>query len=115
MAVKGFKTTVACNRLLAGEASKAIIAAPGTGKRLVIVKANYQVVVAAAQAVDVGVDGGGVTKQILSLAASASGASGVNLGDGFALDTNVALTAKPAAAGPVVQFQVEYYVEEVSV
>lgn len=115
MYARGYKSQVICNRLLAGDASRALIAAPGADKRLVILKINYQVITPAASAVDVGVSGGGVTKQVLSLPASASGSNGTNLGDiGFALDANTALTAVPAAAGPVIQFQVEYYVENYS-
>lgn len=110
-AIKGYNTQVACNRLLATDANKALIAAPGAGKKIVVVKVNYQIVTSAAQAVDVGVSGGGVTKQVLSIPASATGVNGVNLGMGFELDENVALTAVPGAAGPAIQFQVEYYIK----
>lgn len=111
MPFKGYPVIVGCNRLLAGDAVKALIAAPGVGKKIVITKINFQVVTSAAQAVDVGVDGGGVTKQVLSLTASATGTGGSNLGEGFELDENVALTARPAAAGPAIQFQYEYFVK----
>lgn len=111
---RGYEPQNAANRLLAGDASKVLVAAPGDNKRLRILKLNYQVVVSAAQAVDVGVSGGGVTKQVLSLASAATGTGGVNLGErGFPLDENVALTAVPGAAGPAIQFQVEYYVEDI--
>jgi hypothetical protein len=112
--IKGHKGLVAINRLAAADASKALVAAPGANKRIVVSKLNFQVITAAAQAVDVGQDGGGVTQQVLSLPASASGTGGVDLGDGFALPENVALTAKPAAAGPAIQFQVEYVIETIN-
>jgi hypothetical protein len=109
---RNLKLLTAANRLLAGDATRALIAAPGTGYRLIIVIINFQIITSAAQAVDVGVNAGGVTKQVLSLPASATGVGGANLGEGFALDENAALTAVPAAAGPAIQFEVVYYKEK---
>ncbi len=115
MFTRGYRALVANNRLLAADATKALIAAPGAGRRIVVFIVNYQVVTSAAQAVDVGVDAGGVTKQVLSLPASATGVGNVNLGnEGFALDENVALTAKPALAGPAIQFQIVYIVQKIN-
>jgi hypothetical protein len=116
MYARGHKTLVANQRLLVGDTTRALIAAPGAGYRLVIMKINYQVITSAAQSVDVGVSGGGVTKQVLSLPVSPTGVNGTNLGDqGFALDTNVALTALASGAGNVIQFQVEYFQERVDI
>jgi hypothetical protein len=80
---------------------------------LVIVKLNWQSITAAAQPVDVGVSGGGVAQQVTSLPASLPvGANGgVNLGDGYEMPDNTALTALPGGAGPAVQFEIEYYVK----
>lgn len=113
MSVKGYPTVAGVQRLLVGDASRTLIAAQGANTAIVVTKLNYQVITAAAQAVDVGVSGGGVTQQILSLAASQAGTGGVNVGDGFQLPANTALTAVPAAAGPVIQFEFEYYVKVV--
>ena len=102
---------VAVNRLLVGDASKAIIAAPAATFALRIFKVIATIVTAAAQQIDLGVNGGGVTKQIISIPASATLPTVFESEEGFLLDSATALTAKPAAAGPAVQFFVEYTIE----
>lgn len=108
--MRGYRTRTAIQRLLVGDATRTLVPAPGVGKSIVVKKINYQVITPAAQPIDVGVSGGGVTAQLLSVAASGAGSGGANFGSGYALPENTALTAVPGAAGPVVQFQVEYYV-----
>jgi len=99
-------------RLLAADTTRALIAAPGVGFRLRIFRVFASVATVAAQAIDVGVDGGGVGQQVLSIAASATIPHHFWCEEGFPLPENTAFSAKPAAAGPAVQFFVEYIIEK---
>lgn len=102
---------VASQRLLVGDATRALVAAPGAGLRLRIFSILATCVTAAAQIVDVGVDGGGVTQQVMSIPASGTTPTDYWSDEGFTLPANTALSAKPAAAGPAWQFLVEYTIE----
>ena len=104
---------VASVRLLVGEALKVLVAAPGAGFRLRIFSILATIVESAAQRVDIGVAGGGATQQIISIPASATFPTLYDSDEGFVLPANTALSAKPAAAGPAVQFLVEYIVEQI--
>jgi hypothetical protein len=103
----------AINRLLVADTTRAIIAAPAAGFALRIFRVIATVVTAAAQQVDLGVAAGGVTKQVLSIPASATLPTVFESEEGFLLDPAVALTAVPVAAGPAVQFFVEYTVDKI--
>lgn len=107
------KMLQAVNRLAAADATKAIVAAPGAGKRLRIFSFLATVLTAAAQAVEIGHDGGGVTKQLAVMAASTSAPVRFDSDEGWPMDANTAFSVKPAAAGPAVQVYVEYTIEEV--
>jgi hypothetical protein len=102
---------VIANRLLAADATKAIVAAPGVGSRLRIFAVTYSIRVAAAQVIDLGVDGGTPAQQMGAIAASAVAPGQILSEAGFTLPENTALSAKPALAGPEVQFLVEYIIE----
>lgn len=104
----------AANRLLVGEATKALVASPGAGYRLVIYRVIATVLTAAAQAVEVGVDTGTVAQQLFVIRASGVEPVYWESEDGFDMPAATALSAKPAAAGPAVQFWVEYAIEAIS-
>jgi len=101
----------AAQRLLAADTTRDIIATPGATFRLRIFRIVASVVTSAAQQIDVGVSGGGVTQQIISIPASSAGVISFESDEGFLMPANKALVAKPAAAGPAIQFFVEYTIE----
>lgn len=107
--------TVISARLLAGDAVKTLIAAPGADRRLRIFSILATIVTAAAQQIDVGVAAGTVDQQIFSIPASATVPTDYWSDWGFVLPVNTALSADPAAAGPAVQFLIEYISEPVVV
>lgn len=94
-----------------GDATKALVAAPTGTARLRIFRCIGFVVVAAAQAVEVGVSGGGVTQQVMAFAASATVPQDFESDDGFVLPAATAFSAVPAAAGPAIHFFVEYSID----
>jgi len=96
-------------RLAAADASKTLVAAPGAGKRLRIYRLVATIVTAAAQQIDVKSSGGAVV--VASIPASASTPVIWESQNGLALTVNETLVAAPAAAGPAVQFLVEYAIE----
>lgn len=102
---------MAAQRLLAADTTRALVAAPGVGSRIRVYSVAWTPRVAAAQIVDVGVDGGTVAQQVASIPASAATPGGIVSEAGFPLPENTALSAKPAAAGPEISFLVEYVVE----
>lgn len=102
---------VASERLLAADVSRTLVAAPGAGQKLRIFSILATIVTAAAQQVNVGVSGGTTAQQIISIPASATVQTDYWSDEGFVLPANTALTAVPAAAGPAVQFLVEYTIE----
>lgn len=88
-----------------GDTSKALIAAPSTGYCISVLVIHWDITTAAAQAVSVG-DG---TSNPLKFAASASGNGTRRFGsNGMKLAAATALTATPAAAGPAINFVIEY-------
>lgn len=103
-----YKTAVV--HLAASDASKALVANPGTDARIVVRRIRYISKTSAAQAMTV--DDG--TTNLLDLSASISAHaqidSGVMLG-GFPCAANAALTANPAAAGPAGTFIVDYWIQ----
>lgn len=103
---------VAIQRIAAADASKVLIAAPAAGFALRIFKVIATIVTSAAQQVDVGHDGGGVTKQAFSIPASAVVPTVFESEEGFLMDPATAFSAKPAAAGVAVQFFIEYQIEQ---
>lgn len=103
---------VAIQRLLAADATRALIAAPAAGDALRIFRVIATILTSAAQAVEVGVDGGGVTQQIIVFRASAVESVTFESEEGFLLPAATAFSAKPAAAGPAVHFFIEYQTEK---
>lgn len=112
---KNVNPLVIAARLDTGDAVKALIAAPGAGFRLRIFSIAWSVRTAAAQVIDVGVAAGTAAQQFLSIPASSAGYGQIVCPPGFVLPANTALSADPAAAGPAVQFIVEYIVEQAPV
>lgn len=99
-------------RLLAAEAVNALIPAPAAGFRLRIFSVAYSVRVAAAQIVDLGVAAGTAAQQIGAIPASFAGVGQILSEAGFALPAATAFSADPVAAGPEIQFLIEYVIEE---
>lgn len=95
---------------VAGDASKTIKAAPGTGNRLVVTKVTVHITTSAAQAIDIEDTSG--TVEVMKLAASAPvhGRYDFNLERGIDLTVNEALIYKPAAAGPAGHVVAEGYI-----
>lgn len=100
-------------RLLAADAVKALIAAPATGFQLRIFSVVWSVRIAAAQIVDVGVAAGTAAQQLFAIASSFAGNGRFDSEAGFVLPGATALSADPVAAGPEVQFVIEYTIEEI--
>lgn len=110
MSLNRRKKTIAA-RLLAADAVRALIAAPGAGLAIRVFYCLATVVTSAAQQVDVGVAAGTVAQQFMSLPASAVLPVEFRSEEGFVLPANTALSADPALAGPAVQFFIEYTIE----
>jgi len=104
--------SVISNRLLVGDASRALIAAPAAGYFLRIFSILGTCVTAAAQQIYVGVAAGTVFEQIISIPASTIVSVDYWSDAGFVMPEATALTAVPAAAGPVWQFLIEYTIEK---
>lgn len=104
---------VVSTQLAVGDASKILVAAPGAGLAIRVFKIIPSVLTAAAQAIQVGVNAGGITQQLLAIAASVTLATIFDSDEGYRLPANTALSAVPAAAGPAVNFVVEYVIESV--
>ena len=98
-------------RLLAAEASKALVAAPGAGRFIRVFRIIATVLTAAAQSVQVGVSGGTVNQQLIVLANSVTHPTYFESDEGVLLPENTALSAVASLAGPAVQFFVEYVIE----
>jgi hypothetical protein len=103
---------VALQRLLVGDANRQIIGAPGAGFALRIFRVIASCVTSAAQQIDVGTFGGGVTAQIMSIPSGATIAETWESEEGFLQAANTAFGATPVAAGPAWHFIVEYQIEK---
>lgn len=110
-------------RLAAADGSKVLVAAiaagPGTAVaatyRIVIWKVVATILTAAAQSIQVGQNGGGVNKQAFVIPASSAAPFIFESEEGWrGLDVTTAFSAVPAAAGPAVQFDIEYTIEQVT-
>jgi hypothetical protein len=104
--------SVASNRLLAGDVSRALIVAPAAGEFLRIFSILGTCVTAAAQQIYVGVSAGTVAQQILSIPSGATTPVDYWSDAGFIMPEATALTAVPAGAGPAWQFLIEYTIEK---
>lgn len=111
----GRPLSIASNRLLVGDASKILIAAPAAGYFIRVFSILATCVTAGAQQIDVGVNGGGVLQQIMSIPSGATAPTDFWSDAGFSLPPATALSAVPAAAAPAWQFIIEYTVEQVLV
>jgi hypothetical protein len=101
---------VVAARLLAADAARTIVSGI-PGAKIVIHKLAWQVLVSAAQAVEVGIAAAAATKQALSLPASATGSGFIDYGSGFEIDEGNSFVAAPALAGPSIHFVVEYSIQ----
>lgn len=104
---------VAIQRLLAADATRAIIAAPAAGLALRIFRIIPTCVLAAAQQVEVGQAAGGALLQLMSLPSGATIAETFESEEGVLMTAATALSAVPAAAGPAWHFVVEYQIEKI--
>ena len=95
--------------LAAGDATKTLKAAPGTGKSLVIMRWSYRSTTSAAQAITLA-DGSTNLDVLEASIAVGTLKEGPRLEVGVKLATNAALVATPAAAGPAGIFIVEGYI-----
>lgn len=95
--------------MLAADANKTLVAAPGANKKLAITRWSYRSTTSAAQAITLA--GGAVTADTLE-ASIAVGTlkEGPKLDIGVTLPTNTAFIATPAAAGPAGLFIVEGHI-----
>lgn len=94
----------------AGDATKVLKAAPGAGKRLVVTKLWANVLVSAAQPVDI--EGSDGTDELIKFAASAAVGTQASreFDEGWALAQNIGLRIQPGAAGPSVHVVAEGYI-----
>lgn len=97
--------------MLAADASKEIVAAPGAGKKIVVHSIQGSILVSAAQACDIEDTSG--TEELIRFAASPTAHMQFarKWDNGYPLTTNEALLIKPAAAGPSVHVTVEYWID----
>jgi len=107
----GRPLSVASNRLLTGDASVILVAAPAAGYFIRVFSLLATCVTAAARQIDVGKNGGTVIQQIISIPSNATAPTDYWSDAGFIMPEATALSAVPAAAGPAWQFLVEYTIE----
>lgn len=95
--------------LAAGDATKVLKAAPGSGKKLFVTKWSYRSTTSAAQAITIG-DGTITLDSLEASIAVGTLKEGPTLDYGIALTANTALSITPAAAGPAGRVLVEGYI-----
>jgi hypothetical protein len=92
----------------AASVSQALVAAPGVGFKLRIWRLMWNVRIAAAQIVDIGVNAGTDAQQLAAIPASGVQPGWMEFDAGFDLPPNTALSSVAALAGPEIRYVVEY-------
>lgn len=110
--VAQYQLKTAEETLLAADATKVVVAAPGANKSIVIINLFVEVIVSAAQACDVE-DGSGVEELVKLPATPGLIQRQLWFTRGYKLPANQSLRIQPAAAAPSVHVVVEYYIDGV--